>query len=431
MKYQNKKLLILGGNPETIPLVLIAKKMGIKVLLTDDNPNSPAKKIADKSFNINGLDVEGVVKVAIDQNVDGVLVGVADILVKSYVKVCEKLGLPCYATEELSNIFSHKDLFKKKIQEFNVLGIPEFALTSEINSDDLAKIKYPVMIKPVDNGGGVGMTCCYNEADIEKAVNKALNSSKRRKFIVERYMECPDVGIYYTFQDGICSTSLVYDRYTTSEQQGVSRVCLGGTYPSKFIDIFMEKTDINLKKMFKTIGVKNGVLMLSAFFENGEFYFYDPGFRLQGESPNLFLEHFHGYDQREQLINFALSGNMGDKKAYELDNPNLNGNFASTLWILLKEGEISSLEGFDILDNNPNIIHVVTRLKVGDIITKDIIGTEKQVFCRIYIVANSKNELKNILFNLQSKLRVISSKNENMVLNGFDIESALGYKNEY
>ena len=417
----NKKLLILGGNPETIPLVLIAQKLGINVYLTDDNPNSPAKKFANKSFNVNGLDVEGIIKLAISENCDGVLVGVADILVKSYVKVCEALKFPCYATEELSNIFSHKDFFKQKIKEFDVHGIPEFELTSELLHDDLKKIQYPVMVKPVDNGGGVGMTCCYNESEIKMAVSKALNASKRNKFIVERYMESADVGIYYTFQDGKCSTSLVYDRYTTGEQQGVSRVCLGGTYPSKYIDIFLNKTDKKLKKMFNAIGVKNGVLMLSAFYENGEFYFYDPGFRLQGESPNLFLEYFHDYDQREQLIKFALTGNMGEKKAYDLDDPYLKGNYASTLWILLKEGKIQETKGFELLNNNPNIIEVITRLKVGDVITKDIIGTEKQVFCRIYIVASSKEELKKILNLLQNNLKVISSENENMVLNGFDL----------
>ena len=425
MQFNNKKLLILGGNPETIPLVLVAQKMGIQVYLTDDNPNSAAKKFANKSFNINGLDVEGIIQLANNENFDGILVGVADILVKSYVKVCEALNFPCYATEELSNIFSHKDFFKQKIKEFDVHGIPEFELTPELRQEDLIKIKYPVMVKPVDNGGGVGMTCCYNESEIKMAVTKALGASNRSKFIVERYMECPDVGIYYTFQDGICSTSLVYDRYTTEEQQGVSRVCLGGTYPSKYIDIFLSKTDKHLKNMFRSIGVKNGVLMLSAFYENGEFYFYDPGFRLQGESPNLFLDYFHGYDQREQLIKFALTGNMGEKKAYNLDDPYLNGNFASTLWILLKEGEIKEIQGFEILQNNPNIIEVITRLKIGDIITKDIIGTEKQVYCRIYIAARSKNELTTIIKSLQNNLKVISTENQNMVLNGFNVDQSI------
>jgi hypothetical protein len=113
---------------------------------------------------------------------------------------------------------------------------------------------------------------------------------------------------------------------------------------------------------------------------------------------------------------------MGEKKAYELDDPFLNGKYASTLWILLKEGQIKETQGFEILHNNPNIIEVITRLKIGDIITKDIIGTEKQVYCRIYIAASSKIELKLIIKNLQTNLRVFSTSNENMVLSGFNLQ---------
>jgi hypothetical protein len=64
-------------------------------------------------------------------------------------------------------------------------------------------------------------------------------------------------------------------------------------------------------------------------------------------------------------------------------------------------------------------------LQIGDIITKDIIGTEKQVYCRIYIAANSKNELTNVLKLLQNNLKVISTDNQNMVLNGFNVDKSI------
>ena len=48
--------------------------------------------------------------------------------------------------------------------------------------------------------------------------------------------------------------------------------------------------------MFKEIGIKNGILMLSGFYEDGEFYVYDTGFRLQGEAPHLLMKAIHGFD---------------------------------------------------------------------------------------------------------------------------------------
>ena len=40
-----KKLIILGGNPETGVLVDIANSMGIYTIVIDPNPYAPAKKM--------------------------------------------------------------------------------------------------------------------------------------------------------------------------------------------------------------------------------------------------------------------------------------------------------------------------------------------------------------------------------------------------
>ena len=58
-----KKLLIMGGNAETVPLVK-AKEMGIYVIVSDDNPYSVSKQFSDESHDINGLDIDGLVKLA-------------------------------------------------------------------------------------------------------------------------------------------------------------------------------------------------------------------------------------------------------------------------------------------------------------------------------------------------------------------------------
>ena len=78
-------------------------------------------------------------------------------------------------------------------------------------------------------------------------------------------MQCDDMGMYYTFKDGYCSASCIYDRYTTDEQPGLSRVCLGGTYPSKHLDEYFERMHPNAVRLLKEIGIQNGVLMLSGF----------------------------------------------------------------------------------------------------------------------------------------------------------------------
>lgn len=424
-EFDGKKLLILGGNPETTPLVKMANDMGIKTIVASGRSTDDAKKYAWKASDIDGMDVPGIIALAREEQVDGVLVGVADILVPSYCKVCDALGLPCYATQQIVDVFAFKDVFKSTCERYGVHGIPEFYLDADMKREDLDKIQYPVMIKPVDNGGGVGMTVAYNEEELVAGVKKALDASNKKRFIVEKYMQCDDMGMYYTFKDGYCSASCIYDRYTTDEQPGLSRVCLGGTYPSKHLNEYFERMHPNAVRLFKEIGIKNGVLMLSGFYENGEFYVYDTGFRLQGEAPHLLMKAIHGFDQREMLIRFALTGSEGNVNLETDDDTYLRGNWAATLWILLRKGTIVRIEGMDALDSDARVVANIQRLHDGDTVLPEWIGTEKQVLTRMYLVCNSKEALADCLKEYQEKIKVYDVDGNNMVLNGFDVNNAL------
>ncbi|MDP2859983.1 MAG: carbamoyl-phosphate-synthetase [Bacillota bacterium] len=425
MEFKGKKLLIMGDNAETTALVEIARDMGVYTVVIGMHHGSPAKAVADVGFDINGLDVAGVVAIARKEKVDGVLVGVAEVLVGAYERVCAELGFPCYPTREVVNTFSQKDRFKHKCEQYGIRGIPSYPLTADMRPEDVRSIRYPVMVKPVDNGGGVGMTLCYDETQLAPAVAKALAASRRRRVIVEKYMTCDDMGLYYTFVGGQYSASMVYDRYTSDEQPGLSRVCLGGTYPSKFIDQYYALMHENACRMFRDLGIKNGVLMLSAFFENDTFYVYDAGFRLQGEAPHLFLKHLYGYDQREMLIRFALTGSMGGLDITSVDSPMLHGKWLSTLWLLLRSGVISRVEGLDEAKADSCVIDVVQRLFVGDQVEHEWVGNEKQVLARLYIVCDTKEALASKLSNLRASIRVFDEKGQDMLLHGFDVNKAL------
>ncbi len=420
-----KELLILGANPETIPLVELATALGVKTLVTSNRPEDAAKKYAWKACDVDGLDVPGLIALARAEQVDGVLVGVADILVPAYCKVCDALGFHCYATQDIVDVFSYKDIFKATCERYGVHGVPEYYLDERLRREDLDKIVYPVMVKPVDSCSGMGMTVCFSEAEIPAAVEKALDASHARRFIVERYMQCEDMGLYYTFKDGYCSASCIYDRYTTDEQPGLSRVCLGGTYPSKHIDEYFERMHANALRLFRAIGIRNGVLMLSAFYEDGEFYVYDTGFRLQGEAPHLLMKAVHGFDQREMLIRFALTGSEGGVDLEKEDDARFRGKWAATQWFLLRQGTVARIEGLERAASDPRVVADIRRLHEGDAVLPEWVGTEKQVLTRLYLVCDTKEELAAALKEYAAAVKVYDENGRDMVLTAFDAEKAL------
>jgi hypothetical protein len=268
------------------------------------------------------------------------------------------------------------------------------------------------------------MSICYNDEELKAGVAKALSCSRRKRFIVEKYMTCDDTFVYYTFKDGEYYLSAMADRFTTKEQGNLSPVCIAGIYPSKYLDLYFETMHGNICRMFKDIGVQNGVLLVQAFVENGRLHVYDPGFRLQGEAPHLLINAINGFDQTKMLITFALTGSMGNEDLSVIDDYNFRGKYAATIWFLLKEGNISKIEGLSEIKSIPQVVTVVERFYEGDIVEKSFIGTEKQVLMRVYVVCDSKDEFVNLHKKIQSVIKVTNTKGKNMLLSGFDPNKA-------
>ena len=187
------------------------------------------------------------------ENVAGVLPGMDDIFVPAYCKVCDVLSLPCYANDEIIEVFGYKDCFKATCERYGIHSVPEYYLDASLNPRDLARIRYPVMVKPVDCYSGIGMTECASEEELRPAVEKAVSASKSGRFIVEKLMKCADVGIYYTFKDGECSLSCIYDRFTDDSDELAGRVALGNIYPSRYIDNYYSRMHDNALRMFKAM----------------------------------------------------------------------------------------------------------------------------------------------------------------------------------
>ena len=68
-----KRILILGGAEAQVPIIQAAKKEGYYVILCDWTTTNPGIKYVDKHYQVNTLDREAVIKVAIEERIDGVI----------------------------------------------------------------------------------------------------------------------------------------------------------------------------------------------------------------------------------------------------------------------------------------------------------------------------------------------------------------------
>lgn len=418
---KGKKLLILGGSRISCEIVRKAQEMGIYVMVTDWYPieKSPAKQIADEALMVSTADVDAVVQLIKDKNIDGVMTGFTDSVLPYYARICEKAELPCYGTEQQFDILTNKNKYKALCKEFDVPTVEEYRINESSSDEDFNKIKYPVLVKPADNSGARGITICNDKEKLIEAYNKAVNFSQRKEVLVEQYLDGKEVTIFWVFQDGEIYLSGMGNRHMRHKQEGIIPLPVAYTFPSIHLKKYEKEINPRVKEMLNSIGIENGMMFMQCLVEDGECIVYDIGFRLTGSLEYKLMERIDGYNPLEMMIRFALTGKMAEDSLKEKVTPYWN-QYACNVSFLAMPGVVEKINGVEDIKNTPGVVDAVLAHVEGDEIPDNARGTLKQIILRTFGVASSKEDLEVLLNEIYSKLEVISSDGDNMLMGGFD-----------
>lgn len=409
---KRKKILVLGGKPiGSCDLVLSAKEMGHYIIVADylEDEKSPAKMIADETWNISTADIDELVKKCKAEEVDAVITGIHEFNIDKKIQLCERLNLSQYCTLEQWRFCDNKKQFKNLCTKY---GIDVAKTFSRDNAD------FPVIVKPVDSSGSKGFSICHNQDELDAGIDNAMSFSPSKNILIEEYVQCEACIIHYTAINGEIYFSGMSDKHSQILRGGSSVMAIQ-TFPSMAIDRYLESTNEKAIKMFKEFGVKNGPIWIEAFndVESNRFIFNEMGYRFGGSMTNYPVKHFYGIDQLELLVKNAI----GDDFEYSINmdyQPKTN-NYC-ILPIHLKPGKISSISNIFDVESIENVIKLVQVHYSGDEIQEW--GTAQQVFCYLHVAYNTADELKECLSKVKSALSVKSDAGEEMIYYLFDLK---------
>lgn len=418
---KNKRLLVLGGNRISCEIVRKAQELGIYTMVTDwyDIEKSPAKQIADKAFMTSTADIDAMVDLIKTENVDGVITGFTDSVLPYYAEICERAGLPCYGTKEQFEILTNKNNYKKLCRKFGVPVVEEYKISGDITTANLDHIKYPVLVKPSDNSGARGISICQNVVELKEGYKKALEFSPRGEVLIERYIKGEEVTIFYVLQNGEVYLSGMGNRHVKNNQDNVIALPVAYTFPSKYLNEYVKSTDSKVKEMFKSLGMKNGMVFMQCLVEDGECIVYDIGYRLTGTLEYKLLEEICNYNPLEMMIYYALTGESREPLLKDKATPYWQ-KYAYNVSFLCKPGVIEKIYGVEEIKDMPNVLDAVLAHVEGEEIPESAKGTLKQIVLRVFGTANSKEELRNIMDTIYNRLEVTSVDEVSMLLDGFD-----------
>lgn len=115
------------------------------------------------------------------------------------------------------------------------------------------------------------------------------------------------------------------------------------------------------------------------------------------------------------LLNFSVSNEMYDGDFSQVNSFSFKGSYACTVWVILTPGTVGRIDGVHDLQSHPNVIAVLTRFAVGDVITPHMIGTERQVFARVYLVAESQKHLSKVVSDVHTAMVIQDQSGADMI----------------
>ena len=184
-----KRLLILGGDHFTIPVVEAAHQQGYYVITCDYLPDNVAHKHSDEFINFSTTDKEGILKWAQNNPIDGV-VTFTDSGVVTTAFLQHHLGLPQIGPLESVEILQNKARFRQFLTEKGFV-VPKAKGFSQ-KEDGLAAQEFftlPVIVKPVDAAGSKGVTKVSDWKELDAAIDWAIQFSFSGDFIIESFIE--------------------------------------------------------------------------------------------------------------------------------------------------------------------------------------------------------------------------------------------------
>lgn len=408
----SKRLLVLGGTSISRQIVYAAHELRYDVYVTDYFEDSPCKKIAEKSFMVSCTDVDRVVQLIKEEHIDGVIMGYADVLMPSYVQICERTGLPCYANFHAIEVTSNKADFKELCRNFDIPVVPEYSI-EDVEDGNVA---YPLIVKPVDNSGARGIYICHNKAEFDTFYPQALHFSPQKHVLIERFMNGREATIFYYLHKGEIYFLGIGDRHMLTFSDHLLQLPIGYTFPSVNQQDFLKVENENIKRMFKSLNMNEGMVFMQCFNENGNYIVYEMGYRLTGSIEHHLMEHAYGFNHLKAMLQYAVGEEVNVKP---LQSAYLANAVVANVTLLLSKGIIDHYNGIDKVKNMPGVLHVHESYPIGQVIDENILGRLSQVGIRVLLHADNKTQLLQRMDLVKDTLKVISTDGNDMILRNY------------
>lgn len=394
-----KKILLLGGSSQQVIAIETAKRLGLYTVLCDFLTDNPGQYSADKFYLVSTTDKEAVLKVATDEQIDGIVAYASDPAAPTAAYVAEKLGLstnPYKSVETLCN----KDKFRKFLYEngFNTpLSLGYTDVDNAVN--DIDRYSFPVIIKPVDSSGSKGVTVLRDKKGLKEAVEFAFSFSRCKRIIIEEFIVKAHPyligGDVFVWNGKIIMWGLMNCHRDNSVNPLVP---VGKSYPPSLKSEELETIKETLQLMVDKLSIKSGAMNIEIVVDkNGKAWPIDVGPRNGGNMIPDLLGYIFGVDVVEMTIKAAMG---------EVPVLNINDSipcYATHNLHTDKKGKFSSVWYSEEI--KPFIIREAVYKEVGDEV--EYFDNAAKAIGIVFFKFDNEDTMKRILGHINEHIKIV------------------------
>ncbi len=356
-----KKILILGAGIYQVPLIKVAKKLGIYTIVASIQGNYPGFELADKVYYENTTDHRKILSIARREQVDGIVTAGTDVAVITIGKVCDALGLKGLSAEA-AELATDKLLMKQCYEKHGVRSAKfrKVSFDDEHYANIISDLSLPVMFKSVDSSGSRGIVKVNSPSEFDSARNIVLDNTRSDYFIVEEYIEGEEFGAQAFVQDGKLEFILPHGDYVFNGDTGVP---IGHFAPYDLDPAIIEDSRQQLIAATRAMQLNNCAINADFILKDGQTYVLELGGRSGATCLAELVSIYYGFDYYEKIIRVAI----GEKVDFGVDvNSTEQDGVANASMLLMsdKDGVIKSQTNSNA--EHPDIVEIQFDYKPGD-----------------------------------------------------------------
>ena len=343
-----QKLAVIGASYLQQPLVEKAKEMGLEVHCFAWEEGAVCKDIADHFYPISIIEKEEILSICQQVGINGICTIASDVAAPTVAYVAEKMGLVGNSYESAVRA-NNKYLMRESFSKADV-PCPKYmvATPDTINTpsvlDGLREFQYPIIIKPSDRSGSLGVSKICTPAEYYPAIDQAMKVSFKHEAMIEEFIDGREISVEFISYQGHHYPLQITDKVTTGAPHFVE---LEHHQPSSLSKEMYETIYSITEKALNALGITNGASHSEyKITPKGRIAIMEIGARMGGDFIGSDLVRLStGYDFLKGVIEVALG---------IFKKPNITEHKYSGVYFLCKETEYL-LPFFNMWESNHEI----------------------------------------------------------------------------